>query len=223
MIGTLDCFKESLQGVIGDSIDISAEDLYKRFKDKCDKYGIVTLSYPAFIDLARGFKVGKTTLTINERAIVEIRKFREARLNENLCKNEDTNCCLHGFTKDTCAECNGTNEKKREEQQKYKVDLEAHRQLNIRRDTLQKETTEKAVNHNKLWTDEELTYAIVNTIGKTRQDIDAIYAIAIHLKRRFYAIEFILIKAWEEDKRVMFEAEENLIDRIETIKHQLGE
>lgn len=217
-----ECLKESLYGPIGDNFDISTTELYARFKDKCDKYGVTPASYPAFIDLVRGFKVGKTTLTINEKELVEIKKFKEARFQETTCKKE-SNCCLHGFEKSSCAECSGLAQEKRDQQKKYKAEIEARRQLNLKKDALQKETSEKAINHGKIWTDEELAYVIVNTIGITRNDVDVIYRIAIHLKRRFYSIEFVLIKAWEEDKRVMFEEQENLIDRIDAIKQKLGE
>lgn len=131
--------------------------------------------------------------------------------------------CLHGLEKASCAECNGLMQIKRDQQKKYKDEIETYRLLGLKKDKLQKETIETAINHNKIWTDEELSYAIVNTIGITRNDVDIIYKIAIHLKRRFYSIEFILIKAWEEDKRVMFEEQENLIDRIDAIKQKLGE
>jgi signal recognition particle subunit SEC65 len=217
----IDILKETLQGPIGDNFDITTIELYNRYKDKCDKYGVYVSAYPIFIDLVRNFKVGKTTLTINEKELIEIRKFRTERLNES-CHKEV--CCPHGFKdKSCCAECNGLAQEKRDYQKKYKDEIEARRQLGLKKDALQKETVETAVNHNKLWTDEELSYVIVNTAGFNRNDVDVIYRIATHLKRRFYAIEFILIKAWEEDKRVMFETEENLIERIDAIKQKLGE
>jgi hypothetical protein len=217
----IDILKEALQGPIGDNFDITTIELYNRYTDKCNKYGVCVSAYPIFIDLVRGFKVGKTTLTINEKELIEIRKFKIERLNES-CHKEV--CCPHGFhDKSCCAECNGLAQEKRDNQKKYKDEIESRRQLGLKKDALQKETVETAVNHNKKWTDEELSYVIVNTAGFNRNDVDVIYRIAVHLKRRFYSIEFILITAWSEDNSKFVEDKENLTERIDAIKQKLGE
>lgn len=222
----IDILKEALQGAMGDKFDLTTNELYARFKDICDKYGVIPNSYPMFIELVRNFKTGNTALTISKSGLVEIKKFCKKRYNECLQKStaiSDIYCPINSsLLKTQCAHCSGLLDKKEEERRKYKEEQEAFKQYTIRKAVLQRETEALAENHDKLWTDEELSYVIVNTHNHDKRELEVLYRIAIHLKRTLASIEWIYIKIWEEENRKLFETERNILERIDTLKEKFG-
>lgn len=220
----LELLQESLQKAIKDSFDISTMELYNRYKEKCNEYGTTILAFSMFIDLIRSFKAGNTKLSITDKSLIEIKKFKEDRANESLCKStEDDNCPINNCLKKiNCAHCTGLLEEKLSEQRKHKVDLEERRIHNIRKETLQKETEALAVNHDKDWTDEDLLFVIVNTHNHDKNELEVLYQVAIHLKRTLAAIEWAFIRIWEDENIQLFEDSIRILERIDSLKEKLG-
>lgn len=131
--------------------------------------------------------------------------------------------CKHGLTPETCGECSGLMDEIRKKQKVYKDRNIEKKEFNMKRDKLQEESKEFATRNNEDINKEELTYIIINTKGTTLQDIDILYQVAKHTKRRLGAIEWLWRLLWKEHKgQAINKKNQNVLKLSQSIKEEMG-